>query len=161
MMVGLSRVTLMFVSGAIWLGMGLILLPLGLRFLMNEGADFKPLLSFLAPYIGEGDSAKIWIVVSCLLIGHFKGRYVLGKAANKGVERLLGLGEPIRLFQIYSLKNYMLIAFMMGLGFSFSYFSIPLDIRGAIDTAVGAALINGASIYFQQAFQWRNKTVRS
>jgi hypothetical protein len=57
------------------------------------------------------------------------------------------------LTQIYSPTYYLLIGIMIGLGLSLKIFGLPIDIRGLVDVTIGAALINGAMLYFRSAFQ--------
>ncbi len=46
---------------------------------------------------------------------------------------------------------------MIGLGVMIKVLDVPTDLRGWIDTAIGAALINGAVIYFQHAYQLKQE----
>ena len=89
------------------------------------------------------------MVAVCLMIGYLKGKHVLGKSAVRGIERIRAFPNPTSLGNIYSAKYYVLLAIMIGLGLSIKYLGLPHDVRGAIDVAIGAALINGALIYFR------------
>lgn len=149
----LSHKTLVILSGIVWLAIGTYLLYMGLNLLTNHTAAVEPhnypLLHFLKPYAGTIESAALILVALGLAIGHYKGRYVLGKSARRGVERIMAMPNPARLSRIYSPKYYVLIAAMIALGVSIKYMGVDNDIRGFVDVAIGSALINGALIYFR------------
>lgn len=154
----LSHTKLIVISGLIWFGVGVYLLQLGLSLLLSGVqpaemlADSQyPLLRALAPYTGSLEAAVIVLVMIALFIGYFKGRYVLGKSARRGVERIRSFANPAPLHRIYSAKYYILLACMVGLGISMKYLGLNNDVRGLIDAAIGSALINGAMIYFRLA----------
>lgn len=161
-MIKFSHATLTAVSGFIWLAIGGFLLSLGLRLIVGsiqpEFAYFEkrfPILDTLAPYFGGIEQAALLLIVLCLLIGYLKGRYVLGKSARSGVARLLTFPNPTSIGNLYSTKYYILLGGMVGLGMSIKYLGLPNDVRGAVDVAIGAALINGAMIYFRLAYAIR------
>lgn len=154
----LSHKTLIIISGTIWFAVGCFLMELGLKFLLAptipEAAAFLshyPLLSLLAPYAGGIEEAIIGVLAVSLFIGYFKGRYVLAKSAQKGVDRIRSFPNPTSLVNIYSPKYYVLLGAMIGIGMSMKYLGIPPDIRGMVDVAIGAALVNGAILYFRLA----------
>lgn len=135
-MINLSHKTLIVLSGLLWFAIGAWLLPLGLRFLVE----------------GElPDSIKITLIVFALFIGYFKGKKVLGKSAQRGIQRILSLSNPAPLSQIYPPLYYLLLASMILIGFLAKF--LPLDLRGFIDTAIGAALIHGSMVYFKAALK--------
>lgn len=153
-----SHAVLAVVSGLVWMAVGLWLLPLGLNLLLTsirqdmliESSNY-PLIGSLAPYVGGWEQTVLILVSAGLFIGYFKGRYVLGKSAKRGVERIATFPNPTSLSNIYSLKYYLLLGAMIGLGVSIKFFGLANDIRGFVDVAIGAALINGALIYFRCA----------
>lgn len=154
-MLKVSHATLIFLSGFVWLAVGCLLLPLGLNFIVetllkeNSGQS-HPVLNFLAPYMGGLESAAIaWIVIT-LLIGFLKGRRVFAKSVNRSVNRILSLPNPTSLSKMYTPSYYLLLGSMALLGVLVRF--APLDIRGGVDVAVGTALINGAILYFRQAW---------
>lgn len=152
-MIKLSHPILAIISGAIWLTVGLWLLPLGLNFLIEGGrGDIGnyPLIQFFSSFAAP-ESAAVFLIAMGLLIGNLKGKFVLGKSARKGVERIRNLSNPAPLTKIYSAKYYLLLGGMVLLGLSIKWLGLPLDIRGLVDVAIGAALIRGALIYFREA----------
>lgn len=158
-MIKVSHKTLIIISGLIWLSVGCFLLPLGLSLLAGSTLKVRvlslgnyPLIDQLAPYMGGAEQVALLLIALSLFIGYLKGRYVLGKSAQKGVERIRSFSNPTKLSNIYSLKYYILLGSMIGLGISIKFFGLANDIRGFIDVAIGSALINGAMIYFRIAF---------
>jgi hypothetical protein len=154
----MSHKALIIFSGLIWLGVGCFLLPLGLNFLLQaiqdthlHGDSNYPLLRLFSTFTSNVENAIVILIAMGLLIGYSKGRYILGKSALKGVQRIRSFPNPMELKNIYSAKYYILLALMMGLGISMKYLGIPPDVRGVIDVAIGGALINGAMIYFRQS----------
>lgn len=157
-----NHVTMIVLSGLVWLVVGCFLLPLGLNFIVgsilkeNLITVHRPVLDFLAPFAGGVDSAALLWIVFALLVGFFKGRYVFAKTVQRSVTRILALPNPAPLSQIYPLAYYILLGSMILLGVLVRF--APLDVRGGVDVAVGAALINGAMLYFRQAWNTRLKT---
>jgi hypothetical protein len=151
-----SHTTLIVLSGLMWLIIGCFLLSLGLNFIVqsilkeNLVLIYRPLLDNLAPYVGSLDVAALVLIGLGLFIGYFKGRYVLGKTVQKGVSRIITLPNPAPISQIYTKKYYILLASMVLIGFVVRF--APLDVRGLVDVAIGAALIKGAVLYFLNAF---------
>jgi len=157
----LSHTKLIILSGLIWFGIGVYLLQLGLNLLLTgaQNPDFAnssyPLLKTLSPYTGSIETAIIVLVIIALFIGYMKGRYVLGKSAKRGVERIRSFENPAPLQHIYSAKYYLLLGGMVALGISIKYMGLSNDVRGLIDAIIGSALINGAMIYFRYAQEAR------
>ncbi len=148
---------LIVISGLVWLAVGVYLMQLGIGFLLEgqmaamvRADSTTPLLSWLAPFFGV-ETAAILLVVVALYIGYLKGRYVLGKAAQKGVSRILALPRPIALMKIYAPRYYLLLGLMILIGMSMKWLGVSKDLRGFVDIAIGAALINGAVVYFRLA----------
>lgn len=160
----LSHAKLITISGLIWFGIGVYLLQLGLNLLIGgvQSPDFStsnyPLLRTISPYVGSIETAAIVLVVVALFVGYFKGRYVLGKSAQRGAERIRSFSNPAPLQHIYSAKYYILLGSMVALGISIKYLGLSNDVRGLIDAIIGSALINGAMIYFRLAQTARANT---
>lgn len=153
-----SHATLIYVAGAVWLAVGLFLLPLGLRFLLDvshtqPGEVTSPLMNLIAPYLGGRESTGLLLIALALGIGYYKGTYLLGKSANRVVNRIVALPNPTSLMNLYNLPYILLITVMILLGVGIKFFGVPLDIRGFIDVSVGAALIHGALSYFRMGRQ--------
>lgn len=158
-----SHFALIVVSGLMWLLIGAFLMTLGMHHIMNVVQNWEgvirsnsfSILKFLAPFVSSEEKAMSVLVVLCLLVGYLKGRFVLMKTVKKGVQRIISYPNPAPLNQIYSKKYYFLIAGMMGLGFLLKRLHLVEDVRGAMDLAIGSALLKGALSYFHFAFQER------
>lgn len=160
----LSHTTLIVISGLIWFAIGVFLMSMGLNFLVESGNAPQgtfAFLDFLTQFAGAKEQAVLLLVVIGLMIGYLKGRYVLGKAAKKGTDRIRSFDNPAPLTSLYSARYLILLAVMMGIGLSFSFFNLSSDIRGFIDVAIGAALINGAMLYFKYASEKAPATKRT
>ncbi len=158
-MIMLRQKALLVISGLIWFAVGIALLMKGLNFLMDgvkTARDISgnyPMLSKMTPYFGSKEQAALMLVAFGLFIGYFKGKFVLGKSALRGIERIRSFQEPTSLSNIYSAKYYILLGVMASLGMLMKVTGVPTDIRGLVDVAVGAALINGSMFYFRSAMQ--------
>jgi hypothetical protein len=166
-MIHLKHSTMVFLSGLVWLIVGLFLMPLGINLLLSslhmnvKDNQSYPLIHSLSPFIGEWESTVLVLLCIGLIIGFLKGRFVLGKSARQGIKRIQQFSNPTCLSNIYSLKYYILILGMMGLGMGIKLFGLADDIRGFVDVAIGAALINGALVYFRTGFEMRTLEMRS
>lgn len=155
-MIKAKHTTLFAISGVIWLGIGIMLLNLGLGFLLNgfygplfleEG--YSKAFIWLAGVVDGPEFAAVALIALSLSVGFMKGRFVLQKAAKKSATRIYALENPTPITNLYTRSNIALIAVMMGLGMLMKAFAVPLDLRGSIDVAVGAALMQGSLAYFR------------
>lgn len=156
-MINLSHSKMIALSGFIWMAVGCMLLSLGLNYIIgsilaeNLASINHPLLDFFSPFVGGIEDAAMIIVALGLLIGFFKGRVVFAKTVGKTVARITAMPNPAPLSQLYTKAYYFLLLGMVGLGFLVRF--LTNDIRGFVDVAVGSALINGAVLYFKQAYR--------
>jgi hypothetical protein len=153
--------TLIFLAGAVWLMIGIFLLSMGIHFvletlrnpLLSQIPGKFSLTSYLGGYFADKTHAMICMITIALLVGYFKGKMVLAKSVNRQIKRIETLPKPASLKHLYSKGYYLLIALMICLGMSMKFLPITLDTRGAIDIAIGSALINGAMLYFRSLAQ--------
>jgi hypothetical protein len=152
----LSKTTWISISGVIWFVIGVGLLTLGLNFIVYKAQidtqETTSLIAKLAPIAGGRDQAALVLVLIGLMVGFFKGRFVLGKTVKRVCEHIVKLPTPIKITQVYSKMYILLICSMILLGMSMKWLGLPMEIRGAIDVAIGSALMNGAVAYFRVAF---------
>ncbi len=152
----ISHKKLIILSGLIWILPGIYLMRLGLNLLVTSAQGdildgTHPVLRPLSGLFGGAQTAVIFVVILCLFIGYLKGRYVLGKSAKRGVERIRSFPNPAPLKKIYAPRYYLLLGGMIGLGMGIKYLGINSEVRGIVDTIIGAALLNGSVIYFRLA----------
>jgi len=151
-----SHTFMIVLSGVIWLVIGVFLMSMGLNFIVqsilqeNLLTMHRPILDFFAKILGGHDEGAIALIAIALVIGFFKGRFVLKKTVGRTIARIRALPNPAPLSQIYHKAYYLLIGFMFVLGFIVRFFS--LDIRGGVDVIIGSALINGAILYFRHSY---------
>ena len=157
-MIKLSHTLLVILSGALWLAVGLMLLPKGLGLLTATLApavggvqNHYPLLSWLGPLCGGADRAVVVLIAVGLAVGFLKGRFVLRKTVVRVVDRIRSYANPAPLSSAYSMGYCLLIAGMILLGVLMNVANVSSDLRGFIDIAIGAALINGSILYFRAA----------
>lgn len=160
----MSHKALIVISGMVWFGIGFYLLQLGLNLLLIA-IPFSylvshPLLHFFTSFSGSGEAAALLLIAIALFIGFLKGRFVLGKSAKRGVDRIFTLPNPSSLTKIYNSRYYILLAVMVMLGMSVKYLGLSNDVRGFVDTIIGSALINGAIVYFKLAQTASNASVK-
>lgn len=138
-------------SGFVWFLMGGFLLYKGLHW-MSE-AIFSPcsLSCRYQDFFGGPQQAANVLVVTALVVGYLKGRFVLSKTVTRIVRGIVCLQLPIRIGSVYPKSYWLLISAMMGLGLTLRFLPIPLDLRGFLDIAVGSALIQGSFLYFRAA----------
>ncbi len=151
-----SHKTLYALSGLVWFGVGIMLLNLGLGFLMqgfqrgtfNE-EGYSSLFTWCGGLTGRFDYVAILFIAISLAVGFAKGRFVLQKTALRSADRIAKLTNPTPITNLYTRSNLAIIGGMMCLGMFMKVLNLPVDIRGAIDTAVGCALMQGSLAYFQ------------
>lgn len=134
-------------SGLIWLVMGVVLMSKGLQFLVassNLSHGYPPLIAKLTSLAGGTEQAALFLIVVALFLGFVKGRGVLAASAKKSIHRICSLEEKISFRHLFTGRYLLLMALMIGMGRSMTYFNVSLDIRGFIDVVVGSALIHGA-----------------
>lgn len=138
-------------SGLIWLAAGISLLHKGLKF-VADARDFPDTFCVrFQEQFGSTQSAGATLIAVALLLGFVKGRFVLVKTVRRVSFRIQSLPLPIKITSLYTPSYLILLGSMMGLGFLIRFISMPIDIRGFIDVAIGSALINGSMLYFLAA----------
>jgi hypothetical protein len=130
----LKQRSVILLSGMIWFIGGMSLMWIGLNLLAKNSSHWVD------------ESGVVLVIALALLIGALKGKFVMRKAAAKMIARVETFGKHVPFFKAFGARYLILIAVMMSLGILLRFFD-PF-IRGVVDTAVGAALIQGALHYF-------------
>ena len=108
--------------------------------------------------VDEQSSTQMGIVFSVILgimVGFFKGLFVLSKSARKNRSRIQSLESPVKIHQLFSKPFYGLIAGMMLLGIlvrSFNEYLGGYIVVAGIYCAIGVALMVGSRAY------WKSET---
>lgn len=140
----MKRWFVILLSGMIWLSAGSSLLWKGLRFVIYSQVE---------PVQGTDlilhQKKAIFIICLAILIGFIKGRFVMIKAINRVVSRILSMEDPVSLRKVYSPAYLLLIGVMVLMGVLMNVLSIPHLYRGFIDVAIGSALIFGSLVFIR------------
>ena len=143
--------TLIFLSGLIWLIVGVFLLTFGLSFVIGAiNNPFEMRFSFvktLSTLFGDPKTGCLVCLTSALTIGHLKGRFVLSRFAKRQIDRILSFVPPVPLSRLYS-PGYYLFASMMGMGMIMRWLPAAQDVRGLLIWPLGALYISGSFTYF-------------
>ena len=145
-------------SGLIWLSVGFMLMYKGLFFIIDGATSLVfgqraaySLIQKLIYFTGNYEQAALIEIALAIFVGFLKSKMIFRKTVNRFVTRVRSLKAPIPFTKVYTFPYLLILAFMALLGVSMKYLPIPIDVRGFIDIAVGAALINGAMMYFRSA----------
>lgn len=131
-------------SGVVWLVVGVMLLTKGI-FWMGNGME------------GWTESTLLLLLFGALFVGILKGRYVLSKTVTRIYRHIADLPEPLSWKKIYPRSYVLVLGLMMGMGMGLKYVPLPSLVRGSIDVAIGAALIQGSLLYFRFALDFLSK----
>ncbi|MEM8728121.1 MAG: hypothetical protein AAGE99_05390 [Chlamydiota bacterium] len=166
-MKNLSGKNAILLAAALWMGMGVFLLIKGIRYLgevrlavMNGTQEGFSLIKSLTDYTKNPDRATLFLICGALFVGFFKGRVVLKRSVDRTVDRIRSQPDPVALKNTYSKRYLFLVGGMMCIGIAFKYLPLPLDIKGFVDFAVGAALLNGSMLYCRAAVARRATATR-
>ncbi len=108
--------------------------------------------------VDEQNSTQMGIVFSVatgIVVGFFKGLFVLSKSARKNRARIQGLESPVKIHQLFSIPFYGLIAGMMLLGILIRNFNEYLGgyiVVAGVYCGIGIALMVGSRAY------WKSET---
>lgn len=120
---GGNRRTHLFLSAVLWTAVGMMLLAKG-AFRLSQLANWQPLLVALA-----------------FLAGSLKAYFILDKSARRGINRILTFKDGTCLGAVYSIKTWILVLCMMGMGVILRNSSIPINLLCFLYFTVGWALL--------------------
>ncbi|MCU0361993.1 MAG: hypothetical protein MUD02_08035 [Bacteroidales bacterium] len=118
-----NKSTLVFLAGAMWCGVGIMLLTLSVKWL--EPLPFRPQLLLF----GAGALAAI-------PVHHFG----FSRIAGKNLERLMPLTEKRCVFSFITWRSYMIVIVMIAGGVMLRHSPIPKPILAVAYTTIGLAL---------------------
>jgi len=105
--------------------------------------------------VDEQNSTQMGIIFSVaigILVGFFKGLFVLSKSARKNRSRIQGLESPVKIHHIFSKPFYGLVAGMMLMGVllrNFNEFLGGYIVVAGVYCAIGVALMVGSRAYWK------------
>ncbi|MDP1608919.1 MAG: hypothetical protein Q8L98_06370 [Chlamydiales bacterium] len=141
----------MICSGLVWMMVGLWLLFKGIVLIAEGALGAHPETSLSFRYFASAQQGAALLIALGLLIGFVKGRFVLSKTVRRVCLRISELSLPIHIKHVYAPSYLLLLASMMLLGMLLRFIPIALDLKGAIDVAIGCALLNGSMLYWRAA----------
>jgi hypothetical protein len=147
--------TALLITGLLWMGIGAFLLLKGVRYLFypEENTLF---ISHLKQLFSSDFHAFLIPTLIAVLLGLFKGKFALSKAAHRLSQNLLKKPDPCPIFSLYPPAYFFLLLGMCFMGISIKWLPIPYDVKAVIDMTVGFALSTGSS-YFFRVFKNMNK----
>lgn len=136
----LNKNSLTSIAGGLWCIIGLFLIFRGFGLYQLAGQEQH-----------STQIAIILSVVTAVLIGLVKGKFVLSKTARKNKARIHGLDGPVHIHHIFAKPFYFLIPMMMGLGVLLRFYNEYLGgyvVVAAIYCGIGMALIISSRTYW-------------
>jgi hypothetical protein len=131
---GVKREILFFVSGIMWIGVGIMLNILSFGWFSHSN-------SFL----------KYYALILGFLAGFVVAILGFGKLAKKNIKRIFKLADYTCIFNFQEVKSYFIIIFMIGLGIFMrksGYF--PKEFLSFVYTTIGTGLFLSGLLYFQE-----------
>ncbi len=136
----MNKNSLTSIAGGLWCIIGLFLIFRGFGLYQLAGQEQH-----------STQIAIILSVITAMLIGLVKGKFVLSKTARKNKARIHGLEDPVHIHQIFAKPFYFLIPLMMGLGVllrSYNEYLGGYVVVAAIYCGIGMALIVSSRTYW-------------
>jgi hypothetical protein len=127
---------LVLLAGAMWCGVGILLIHFALSWIAVTTGTEKILL-YAAGFL------------AAMPIHHFG----FLKVADKNLRRLLPLNEKRCVFSFMTWKSYILVAFMMALGITLRHSSLPKPYLSVLYNGIGLGLFLSGIRYFRFFFK--------
>ena len=118
--------TLLLLSASLWTVIGCLLVTKGLYRLASL-PDYKLVIVFFA----------------CITAA-VKARFMLDRTAIKGIKRILNFKDGTCLGAVYSVKTWLLVLCMMGMGVILKNSSLPMGLLSFFYLTIGLALIGSS-----------------
>jgi hypothetical protein len=128
---GVKRRTLLLFSALLWTLIGMLLLLKG---------GYR---------LSQMHRGQLLVVGVSFVIGSIKSRLVLDKAARRGIGRILNFADGTCLGAVYSIKTWILVLCMMGLGVILRTSPIPTGLLSTISLTIGWALLLSSRLAWQ------------
>ena len=120
---GVNRRTHLLLSAFLWTAIGLMLLAKG-TYRLTQVADWRITIGSFA-----------------LLAGSFKAYFILDKSARRGIDRILSFEDGTCLGAVYSVKTWIMVLCMMGMGVILRNSSLPLGLLSFLYLTIGWGLL--------------------
>ncbi len=146
-MTKLSHKNLLFLPALLWFLVGAMLLQLGIKYLLSGLTENLPLYSLLRTFTESEEVSATIILTVAILLGYAKAKFVLQKTITRMYNMVSSLPNPAPITEAFGKGSLLFMVAMMGLGRLLHF--LPADIHGAIDIAVGAALLRSSVLQFR------------
>lgn len=117
-------------AGMLWSGVGIMLCRMGYLWILSEPAD------------------RVAYGAAGLVLALLAHKFAFSKIATKNIERLLQMPDRSCLFAFQAWKSYLIIVFMIALGFTLRHSPVPRHFLAVIYLAVGGALLLSSLSYY-------------
>jgi len=121
---GASTRTHLLLSAVLWTTIGFMLLAKG-TYRLSQLGQWQPFI----------------VVFPAIVIGSLKALFVLDKSARRGIDRILTFKDGTCLGAVYSIKTWILVLCMMGMGVILRNSSLPITLLGFLYITIGWALL--------------------
>ncbi|HEY9686275.1 MAG TPA: hypothetical protein V6C52_04795 [Coleofasciculaceae cyanobacterium] len=132
----LSGIQMKGLAFFLWFLGGLILAFRGVNFLFAEPAH-------------PAATLMVVIVLVSLIIGWGKGQFVLSKTSRRNIERIDAFTQPMRPIYVYGTRSWIIIGLMVLISVALNILNVALLWRGAVNLAIGAALLISSLAYLK------------
>jgi hypothetical protein len=122
---GVNKRTHLFLSAVLWTGIGLLLIAKG---------------GFRLSHLEEWDR-QVLIMVLALLAGSLKAYFILDKSVRRVINRILDFKDGTCLGAVYSVKTWILVLCMMGMGVILRNSALPISLICLLYLTIGWALL--------------------
>jgi hypothetical protein len=120
---GVNRRTHLLMSAILWTAIGILLLTKG-AFRLRQLSHWQGL-----------------IVALGILAGSLKAYFILDKSARRGINRILTFKDGTCLGAVYSIKTWLLVLCMMGMGVILRNSSLPVSLLSLLYLTIGWGLL--------------------
>lgn len=127
-----NKIWLYLIAGIMWSGVGLMLLSLSARWLVDLHSGWATAIGLFG-----------------LLLALAAYRFGFSKIARKNILRLHGLLDRVWLFAFMPWKSYLVVVGMMALGMALRHSLIPRSYLAVIYATIGGALFLSSLEYYQ------------
>ena len=135
-----KKAWLYFLAGSMWILVGILLMSLAVHWIRDEQLHHAGLLLLIG-------------IIGGLIIHHFG----FLKVVDKNLDRLSKMQERPCAFSFMSWKSYLMVALMMGMGFTLRHSGIHHRYLVSFYFAIGLALILSSIRYFRFLVRIINK----
>ena len=128
---GVKRRTHLLLTAILWTVIGLLLLIKG---------------SYRIVQVSE---YQVVIIITAFILGTFKSIFILDRSARKSIDRILDFKDGTCLGAVYSIKTWLLVVCMMGMGIILRNSFLPLSLLCFIYFTIGWALLFSSRLAWQ------------